>query len=207
MIHNIPLTLVFEDQLSEFIMSKLVSEIHLDGKPKYSVHLSFSGGGNSYIKKNIKGFNAASKGSAYFVLTDLDNHICAPALIQEWLNVPKNNNLILRVAIREVESWILADIEGFSTFTGISTANFPENPDEISDPKAELLKIIKKSRFRSIKEDILPKNNYAKIGPNYNGRLGEFVYKHWNSTRAAGRSASLARTVKALTAFELQYSS
>lgn len=205
MIHPIPLTIVFEDQLSEHVMSKLAAQILRDGKPKFTVALSFSGGGNGYIKKNIKGFNAASKGSAYFVLTDLDNHTCAPELIKQWMNIPQHNNLILRVAVREVESWILADIEGFSTFTGVSSVHFPEKPDEIPDPKAELLRIIKKSRLRSVKEDVLPKNMYATIGPNYNGRLGEFVYKHWSVQRAAERSDSLARTVNALTAFELRY--
>ncbi|MBK9248750.1 MAG: hypothetical protein IPM69_11685 [Ignavibacteria bacterium] len=110
------------------------------------------------------------------------------------------------VAIREVESWLLADIEGLSEFTGVSIHNFPQNPDVLKDPKAELLRIVRKSRIRNIKEDILPKNNFATIGPNYNGRLGEFVNQTWSQVRAAKRSDSLARAIRALTTFEFLFS-
>lgn len=193
----IPLNLVFEDQISEFVMIKLVSKLG-----KFVIGNSYSEGGFGYIKKNIRGFNQASKGCPFFVLTDLDNTTCAPVLITEWVKEPIHPNLIFRVAVREVEAWLLADSEGFSKYTGISEVNFPSNTEQIADPKQTLLEIIKKCRKRDIREDILPKDEYAKIGPNYNERLGEFVLKYWSIERAINRSDSLRRTMSCLSSFE-----
>lgn len=196
-----PLNLVFEDQISEFIMMKLVNETN-----KFFVSNSYSEGGFGYIKKNIGGFNEASKGCPFFVLTDLDNVDCAPTLILDWLTTPAHPNLIFRIAVREVETWLLADIEGFSEYTGISIANFNDKPEDIADPKAELLKLVRKCRNRNIREDIMPKNEFATVGPNYNGRLGEFVINHWNISRAMKRSDSLKRAIQHLSNFNIVYS-
>ena len=196
----IPLNLVFEDQISEFIMIKLAEKSN-----KFFIANSYSEGGFGYIKKNIRGFNEAAKGCPFFILTDLDTIDCAPSLITNWLKEPKHTNLILRIAVREVEAWLLADIEGFSKYTGISKVNFNNNPEEIADPKAELLQLIKRCRNRKIREDILPKNEFATIGPNYNGRLGEFVLKHWSINRAMQRSDSLKRAMQHLSAFNVIY--
>ncbi|HNW98528.1 MAG TPA: DUF4276 family protein [Bacteroidales bacterium] len=194
----IPLNLVFEDQISEFVMRKLAAICD----DKFFISYSYYEEGFGYIKKNIDGFNEASKGCAFFVLTDLDKTDCAPTLIKNWLNKKVHNNLIFRVAVREVEAWLLADIEGFSEYTGISIANFYDNPEKIDDPKIELFRLIKKCRKREIREDILPKDEYAKIGPNYNERLGEFVFKYWNVERAAKRSISLKKALSHLSRFD-----
>jgi hypothetical protein len=196
----IPLNLVFEDQISEFVMIKLAEKTK-----KYFVVNSYSEGGFGYIKKNIEGFNEASKGCPFFVLTDLDNVDCAPFLIEDWLRKPAHENLIFRIAVREVETWLLADVEGFSKYTGIAKVNFHDNPEEIADPKAELLKLIRRCRNRKIREDILPKNEFASVGPNYNGRLGEFVLKHWSISRAMKRSDSLKKAMKHLSTFNVVY--
>lgn len=196
----IPLNLVFEDEISEFVMVKLAEE-----SKKYFVANSYSEGGFGYIKKNIGGFNEAARGCPFFILTDLDNVDCAPTLIEDWLGESAHPNLIFRIAVREVEAWLLADIEGFSKFTGLSEANFRDNIEEIADPKAELLQLVKRCRIRKIKEDILPKNEFAVVGPNYNGRLGEFVMKHWSISRAIKRSDSLKRAMRHLSTFNVVY--
>ena len=196
----ISLNLVFEDQVSEFVMIKLA-----DKAGNFFIANSYSEGGFGYIKKNITGFNEASKGCPFFVLTDLDSGNCAPALISDWLKEPPHANLIFRVAIREVETWLLADIEGFSKYSGISKVNFYDKPEELPDPKAALLQLIKKCRKRDVREDILPKDEFAKVGPNYNDRLGEFIINHWNINRAVKRSDSLKRALHHLTTFKMVY--
>ena len=72
--------------------------------------------GNGKIKRHIDGYNKASKFGYYFVITDLDNNDCAPSLIREWLPLKPNNQLFFRVAVREIESWLLADRENFANF-------------------------------------------------------------------------------------------
>ncbi len=193
----IPLNLAFEDQLSEFVMIKMA-----ESTSKFHVSYSYTEGGFGYLKKNINGWNDASKGCPFFVLTDLDLKDCAPTLIEEWLAKEPHPNLIFRVAVKQVEAWLLADIEGFSKYTGISIANFNDNIEGVIDSKAELLRLVRRCRKREIREDILPLDDYAKIGPNYNGRLSEFVNKHWNIKRAMERSDSLKRAMSQLSSFE-----
>lgn len=199
----IPVNLVFEDAISEFIMIKLLNSF----EQKYFIGNSYSGNGFGYIKSNISGFNEASWGSAFFVLTDLDNNKCPIQLIKEWLPKVKNPNLIFRIAVREIESWVLADKTGFSNYTGVSARIIPGDPDNISDPKKTLIDIVTKSRKRSIKEDIIPINQNASIGPNYNDRLIEFVSNYWDIFRAVENSDSLRRAYTHLEAFKFQYKS
>ncbi len=196
----IPINLVYEDQISEFVMAKLV-----ECTGKYRIDKTYSEGGFGYIKRNLNGFNNASKGCPFFILTDLDTGDCAPSLIKSWLKVPAQPNLIFRVAVREIEAWLLADIEGFSEFAGLSIANFPKNPEELADPKLILLNLIRKCRKRAIKEDILPRDEFAATGPNYNGRLAEYVTFFWNIQRACKRSGSLQKAVHHLNRFQLVF--
>jgi hypothetical protein len=195
---NIPINFVCEDALSEFVMIKLVNSFG----DKFCIGTSYNGGGYGYIKKNIKGFNMAAITMPFFVLTDLDNVSCPLYLINTWLPRPKKQNLIFRVAIREIEAWILADIEGFSKFLGVSRVHFPSNPESVKNPKSLLIKLAKKSRKRNVREDIVPLNSNARIGPNYNDRLRGFVLDEWDVSRAKIRSSSLSRAFDCLQRFQ-----
>ncbi|MFH0867634.1 MAG: hypothetical protein V1904_15700 [Bacteroidota bacterium] len=194
----IPINLVFEDDISEFVMSKI-----LDSTNKFLIRNTYPGHGFGYIKTNIIGFNEASKGCPFFVLTDLDNSVCPPVLIQEWFRKnKKNKNLIFRIALREVEAWLLADKIGFVRYTGVSRKRIPNNIENINEPKEELINIIRYCRKRKIREDIIPKNEFASIGPNYNERLMEFVLNYWDINRACQNSKSLRKTLDCLNSFE-----
>ena len=192
------ITLVFEDELSEAVMNKLLRCF----PGKYYINSSYSGHGFGYLKTNVRGFNQASIVNPHFMLTDLDTCECPVALINDWINFPLNHNFIFRIAVREVESWLLADIEGLSRFFNISVANFPRNPDKERDPKNTLIQLAKRSRKRSIKEDIVPINDNASIGPNYNGCLSEYVFKFWDIENALLRSPSLRKAFDRLREFE-----
>ncbi len=195
---SIPVNLVFEDELSEFVMIKLLN----DFGNKYYLGISYNAHGFGYIKSNINGFNQAAIATTFFVLTDLDNHSCAPFVKNTWLVQPVQPNLIFRVAVREVEAWLLSDIEGFAAYLNVPKLHFPSNPELIPDPKQVLINLVRKCRKRAIREDVVPLNSNAKIGPNYNGRLMEFVMNHWNIFKAMERSDSLSRTYRSLKNFQ-----
>lgn len=195
---DIPINLVFEDELSEAFMKKLAEYFG----HKYLIIASYTRGGYGYIKNNIKAFNNASKGSVYFILTDLDNYSCPLELMDEWLGLKnRRHNLLFRVAIKEVESWALADIIGFSDYFGVSERLVPRSPDTVSDPKKVLIDIVRKSKKKSFKQDILPVNENAKVGPNYNARMIDFVNKKWSINSALKNSESLNRAYHALDRF------
>lgn len=197
---RIPVNLVFEDDLSEFVLKKLLNYF----PNKYNPEVSYKGKGFGNIKANINGYNQACISIPFIVLVDLDNYECPLALINSWFNGTPHKNMIFRVAVREIESWLLADKQGFSNYLGISSIHIPDNPENENDPKRSLISIVKKSRKRIIREDIVPINVNAKIGPNYNGRLMEFVSHHWDLDRAKRRSKSLNRSINKLELFQYQ---
>src|SRR5208283_2996534 len=108
----VPINLVVEDILSESILRNILG--HFENN--FIIGTCYGQTGKGYIKKNINGFNNAAKGIPYLVLTDLDREECPPSLFQEWFNSQKHPNLIFRVAVKEVESWLLAHKEAMAKF-------------------------------------------------------------------------------------------
>jgi hypothetical protein len=107
------------------------------------------------------------------------------------------------VAVREVESWLLADREGFAQFLGINDVLVPDQPDKVADPKQTLINLARRSRRRALKQSIVPRPGSTAIqGPDYNGCLGDFVRSQWNSNAAKDRSPSLNRAWQRVMSFE-----
>ncbi|KPA10390.1 hypothetical protein MHK_009402 [Candidatus Magnetomorum sp. HK-1] len=77
----IPINIAVEDKLSEAVIRKILNS----SKRSYIFGACFCRGGSGYLKKNIRGFNNASKASVFLLLTDLDTTECAPTLIRQWL--------------------------------------------------------------------------------------------------------------------------
>ncbi|MBN2093090.1 hypothetical protein JW964_25935 [candidate division KSB1 bacterium] len=187
-----------EDDLSELVMQKMVKEI-LGEEAIYTKTLAKRGKG--YIKNKINNINSHSI-LTFFVLIDLDRTECAPTLINEWFIRPIRKNLIFRVAIREIEAWLLADISGISAYLKLSEAflkNEIGNPDGITDPKLKLISLVDKSNIKDYKIDIVKKEKTSyKQGAGYNTRLNEFVENYWNLPRARTQSRSFEKACKAL---------
>jgi hypothetical protein len=187
----IPINLATEDELSEHILHRLLTETG-----KFAVGTRYRRGGNGYLKRTINGWNKAAAGVPFLVLTDLDQYACPSALLSSWLPVPRHANLLFRIAVREVESWLLADQVNLARFFGIAQSSIPARPDELPDPKQKLIDLARKSRNRRLREDIVPrKGSTAKQGPDYNVRLEEFVNGIWNPRTAAESSPSLHRAI------------
>src|SRR6266481_7605214 len=117
----IPMNLAVEDALCEAAIVKLIA-----GR-SYYFNTIYNTGGYGYLKKNMPAFNFASKHTPFLVLTDLDNtYPCPSELIGTWLNRrDKHHNLLLRVAVREVEAWFLADKEALGSYLSSEIINVP----------------------------------------------------------------------------------
>ena len=195
----IPVNLAVEDQLSEAVLRRILS--YLDRG--FAVGTAYNRGGFGYLKRTVCGWNRAAAGIPFVLLTDLNSRYkCPPALIQDWLREPLHPNLILRVAVREVEAWLLSDPTNLSHFLGVSSAGFPEAVEQLSDPKAALIALATKSRKRVIRESIVPKpGSTARQGRDYNGCLVQFVERTWDIAASSDSCSSLRRTVERLRAF------
>lgn len=197
---DIIINLVVEDALSEAVAREMLRQ---SSRP-FIIGSCSNRRGSGNIKNIISGLNNAAKGTPYFVLTDLDNIECPLALISDWLSQQKRHpNLIFRVAVREVEAWILAHRQSFSEFLGIPIHFIPSNVDSIADPKRFLVNLARKSKKRIIREAIVPTTkSTAQIGKDYNGQLIQFVRESWRSDEAKSCSRSLTRAINTIANFE-----
>jgi hypothetical protein len=193
----IPVNIAVEDELSEVALRRILQDIK-----SYALGTAYRRGGFGYLRKTIYGWNQAARGTPFVVLTDLDKYLCPAELIADWLPVPKHPNLMFRVAVREVESWLLADRGSLSRFFAVPISAMPLNSDDLPDAKAALVDLGRKSKSKLIRDSIVPRRgSTAKQGPGYNGCLGEFVREHWDINAASANSPSLARTIKRISSF------
>ncbi len=198
--NQIPITLAVEDELSERVLKRLLREAN----GEYAIGATLGRKGNGYLRKTLQGWNRAAQGSAYVVLTDLDNAPCAPRLVQNWFgNSLKHPNLLFRVAIREVESWLLADRPRLSQYLSVHEKWMPEEPEIIPDPKRELIDLVGRySKSPTIKAQLLPKpGSTARQGREHNACLGKFADSVWKPSVARKHSPSLDRALRCFESF------
>ena len=200
MSNPIPVKLAVEDSLSEYVLRKIIRT----SNERFAIGMCFRRSGFGYLKRAISGFNTASKHGTYFcVLTDLDATECPPALIQKWLPEGKHQNLIFRIAVREVESWLLAHREAFAKYIGVNENLIPLEVEDIENPKEFLIGLVSRSQIRQLRSDIVPKaGSTATIGPDYNGRLIAFVEQMWDPCTAKKLSASLRSAIETVENFD-----
>ena len=191
------MVLIVEDSLSETVAKKILAETNKN----YEIVNTLFWDKNK-IQNKIKDINKSAKGHVFFVLTDQDTDDNCPPVEMEKLNEPIHHNLLYRFAVMEIESWVLAHRKAFSNFLSIPLNKIPSDTDAILKPKESLIELAKRSRSTRIRKDIVPQDNStSRVGPDYNGRLGEFVIKHWDVNSACQSSASLKRTFAKLKSF------
>jgi hypothetical protein len=153
--------------------------------------------GKSLLKQRINGYNNAAHHHPWIVLVDLNREAdCAPPLKAVWLPNP-GPFMCFRIAVREIEAWLLADRERFASFFRVRLLDIPADPELLDDPKEVVIELSRRSRSRDIRLDMVPRpGSGRKIGPAYVSRLIEFVsdpQKGWRPERAARSSDSLRR--------------
>lgn len=185
------LYLATEDLLSEAVAERLV----LDANQGLLVAVRMGRKGNGYLKQKLPELVRLANTIPVFMLTDLDRGSCPPTLINDWsAGQEAPPSLLFRVAVREVEAWLLADREGFADFVGAPLNKIPVNPESLDDPKQALLGLVRRYGSREIKNEILPASrSISPVGLGYNQSLSRFVLDAWMPRRAAANSDSLAR--------------
>jgi hypothetical protein len=191
----IQVLLIVEDVLSDAVLRKM-----LDGFPgKFIVRASLGKEGFGYIQKNMAAFNKAAETVPLLVLTDLDNNLCPTVILRSWLREPLHPNLVFRVAIREVEAWLLAHREAIARYLKVRGDRIPQDSETIPHPKEFLINLARDSLSPEIRDAIVPgEGRKRKVGPDYNGCLLRFVYRVWDPEEARNSSRSLHRALLAL---------
>jgi hypothetical protein len=155
--------------------------------------------GKGKLDKRLPSYNQAARYAPWLVLRDLDEDApCASELVSKRLPDPAGG-MCFRIVVHAVEGWLLADSEAIASFLAVDRQKLPFAPDQVKNPKQELLRIVGQSRRKDIREDFLPAPYAtAPVGPAYTARLIEFASLHWRPEAAAERSPSLSRCIRAL---------
>jgi len=189
----LPITLATEDELSEAIAQRILAAF-----PAIPLGQCLRRGGSGYLRSRMRNFcEIARRLGQVLVVTDLDTKACPSVLRRDWLgNMPHPSGLLLRVAEREIESWLMADHDAVATIFGkLAQRRLPDHLDELADPKDFLLNLAKHSP-KNVRLDLHAEEGaVARRGLGYNARLCHLVRTVWHPDRAAERSPSLRRSI------------
>lgn len=183
-----------EGVLDEAAASKvLITTNHVPG-------VCYGKRGSGYIRAKIRGFNDAARDLKYLTLVDfMDTGLnCVPDVIAQW--VPhRRPEMMLRVVVPELESWLLADRANLAEFLRIETSLITQNPEQLDDPKRELVNLARHSRRSSIRSALVPEDgSTAQVGKLYVSEMTRFINEAWDVTEARTRAPSLDRCLAVL---------
>lgn len=191
--NSLPISVAVEGDSDEALARKLLNVCD------FAIAAVYVQRGKDRLDGKLVAFNRAADHAPWFVLRDLDqNASCAPELIQQLL--PEcASQMCFRIAVRAAEAWLLADRKRLSQFIGVPLNKVTVKPDELANPKLELVNLARKSRKKQIREDMVPStNSSASVGPAYVSRIIEFAHVHWDPREGAKTSASLEKCMAAL---------
>ena len=159
---GIPIMIASEDLLSESVLERLL----VVAQKSFRILNRLRRGGSGYLKQNIRTWNQTLvKGIPLLLLTDLDTEDCAPKLRYDWLHGrTPHPNLIFRVAVREVEAWLMADRDRFADHLGVAASRIPSAPETEANPKQAVFNAAARSKRRGIREGI-PPSGTRRVGP------------------------------------------
>lgn len=182
-----------EGVVDEAVVKRLIVETGGEIGPIYGKR------GKSLLRQRINGYNKAACHHPWIVIVDLNRDAdCPPPLKEIWLPNP-GPFMCFRIAVREIEAWLLADRERFASFFRVRLSDVPAEPELLDDPKEAVIELSRQSRSRDIRLDMVPRHGSGrKIGPAYVSRLIEFVsdpQRGWRPERAARSSDSLRRSL------------
>jgi len=192
------INVLVEGTLDEAVARRLI---------RYSGHefgVAYGKKGWTYIAQRIASFDQGVTDQALLILVDLmDTGLqCPDEVVGAWLPNRRKNSL-LRVVVREIESWVLADRSSTAVFLNVALQKMPHFPEELSDPKQALINIARNSRSKSIRTALVPADNFSSSeGPLYSSELIRFVSTVWSPEQAAESSISLRKCMFRLAELE-----
>lgn len=107
--------------------------------------------GKPNLVYRLRGYNSAARFSPWVVLIDLDRDAdCAPTYRSNLLPNPAPQ-LCLRIVVRALEAWLIADRANLAKFLGVRISRVPIYPETLDDPKKVLIDLAHNSRKRAIR--------------------------------------------------------
>ena len=161
--------------------------------------------GSLYIRQKASAFqHLSTEYSGVLVLTDFrdSGEACVPAALEEYIHKRTPSlpgTFLLRFAVNEIESWLLADRIGIARYLGIALSRVPLQPEKEQFPKRTLVNLAGFSRKKQIRNGFAPPlGHHAEVGPEYLSLLQGFITNIWDIEVAMSHANSLERCVRRL---------
>jgi hypothetical protein len=194
-------TLVGEDKLCCALGVRLLSLL----LPTWQIAPApiVSGGITKLLPELPRYAQVARFGSPVLCVADTDGQ-CPVHLLQPWWPLKSRHaRMLVRLAVTEAESWVLADHEGMRERFNVPAARLPAAPDALEDPKTQLLRLLHRHAPAALRREMveLDREGQPRRSTGYVVHLGQFIAQVWDPARAAPRSPSLCRAVGRLGAW------
>jgi hypothetical protein len=189
------LSAAVEGLIDEAVVARLATRAGFDLAAVYGRR------GRPHLIGRLHSYNEAARHYPWLVIADLDHDVCAPRVLEQWLPAPAEL-MRCRVAVREIESWLLGDADRLAKFLSVPLSAVPADPETVDDPKQAMVNLARRSRNSSIRRRMVPPiGARGTTGPGYTATMIEFVSgatSRWRPDVAARRVDSLARALAAL---------
>lgn len=187
------MTVAVEGDIDAAVARRVITEAGLSIGPIYGRR------GKGHLDNSLRGYNSAAHHACWLVLRDLDRDaVCAPELVRLLLPEP-SAYMCLRIAVRQIEAWLLADRVKVADLFQLPLDVVPRDPDTLEDAKVAIVQLARRSRSRRLREEIVPEaHTSAKVGVGYSGRMIDFATSLWRPRLAALSSPSLASCLRSV---------
>lgn len=175
-----------EGHLEERLLGVLWRQLGNADKP-----LNIRDARGSPFWEHARRYNQAGRKQLVIGLGDLEQAPCATVALKN-LRQPVSAGFKLRLAVRMIESWVMADREAFATYFGLSITGVPAYPDLLDHPKRTVVELARRSRKKSVRQALVP-TGASLVGAEYTPFMARFIESSWQLRRARANSPSLER--------------
>lgn len=181
----------------EGVVDEVVIRSVLSSRDLEPAHVIITGG-KSTLDARIARYNQAARLQPWLVVRDSDHDGagCAVTLRGQILAAPTAPGLCLRLAVRTIEAWLLADQDMFASFFGVARSRVPAQPEQLDRPKDAVVAMCRRSRRKEVRAGMAPPEGRSGVGPEYTSMVSDFVGGHWRPDAAAPSADSLARALR-----------
>ena len=138
-------------------------------------------GGKNRFDARLSKYNQAALLNPWLALRDSDHDAsdCPATLRHSLLTVPQSPAMCLRLAVRTLEAWLLADARTFSDHFSVPASKVPNEPEGLARPKDALIKACRSSRRREVRAGMVPPPGTSGTGPEYTNFISRYCREAW----------------------------
>ncbi len=166
----------------------------------HSLNIPFPMHGASFVLNNAYRYNQSARFQPCLAMVDLRDTgcACAPQVLDQVIP-DRNEAMLFRVVVNEIESWLMADRNAFAQFVCVAIEHIPAYPEQEPRPKQTVINLARRSRNSTIRARLVPREGAgAAEGPQYVTEMMRFAREMWDPERASDNSLSLSRCIERL---------